>query len=324
MITSDWEKFSESYIAATAEQRSFIDSNIIPIFVRSTLQKQSIQTGIIRELVLFCSGKVLGISSDAELLAFIAQNGLDAQKITTTINAALSLFITESDYDNLSHQAITNDVRKNLFNAANPTQKYLAFSNQGKLTLADISSKFNLFDTDARKKVAILVTDIILGFYKIEDTVPLLQQELGVDARTAALFGADVLDFLAPLSNPNFVVPQDATDEETGVVPSTIAPEGSAPIALGSNYATNQNQPPLPVPTYQPAATPAIAPELHTMAMDATVARANYQPVAEPVYSSEQANLRQPLSDLPSYTNRVATSQNSTPIPPIEPPRWGV
>lgn len=323
MPSNNWEKFSEAYLTATPDQRVLLDGGLIPLYVRTALQKLAVPAQIIREIVLFCSSKVLAIGTHADLQTFITQNGLDAQKITAVVNTALSLFITESDYARLSHQTIAHDVRKNLFDTANTTQKYLAFSNQGKLALADIISKFNFLDVDTRKKVTILVTDIIFGFYKIEDTVPLLQQELMVDARTTALFGADVLDFLAPLTNPNFVVPVEASDEEAAVIPTTLASEQAVHMTPVSSYTTNQNQPPLPVATYQPAATPIIAPELHTMAMDANAARANYQPVIEAVYSSEQPVMRQPLSNLPSYTNGATAPQNSTPVPPIEPPRWG-
>jgi len=158
-----------------------------------------------------------------------------------------------------------------------------------------------------------LLGDIILGFYKIEDTVPLLQQELGIDAKTAALLGADVLDFLAPLSDPNFVVPVETEDAYMPVVVET-----PAPLTPAASYAAVQNQAPVTIP--QPI------PELHTMATDASVVRASYQPTAqpEPTYSSEQPIIRKPLSDTPSYANgTVAPTPHSAAIPPIEPPRWG-
>ncbi len=321
MPSNNWEKFSEAYLTATSEQREFLDSGLIPQYVRNTLQKLSVAPGIIRELVLFCSSKILTIGSDTDLQTFIVQNNLDTQKITAVVNAALSLFITDSDYDRLSHQTITHDVRKNLFTGANDTQKYLAFSNEGKLALADILSAFAINDIDSRKKVVILITDIIFGFYKVADTVPLIQQELGADARTAALLGADVLGFLAPLSDPNFVVPKEEGEE--GIEVAKPSPEPTIHLAPVSSYAVSQSQPQATAPTYQPAPTPAVAPELHTMAMDANAARSNYQPTAEATYSSEQPVTRQPLSDLPSYTNGATQPQNSTPVPPIEPPRWG-
>ncbi len=79
--------------------------------------------------------------------------------------------------------------------------------------------------------VLLLVGDIVLGFYRVEDTVPLLQQELGLDPRTAALLGADIIDFLAPLSDPDWQPPTTETRDVTSNIPKT--PEVSSPEPKG-------------------------------------------------------------------------------------------
>jgi hypothetical protein len=203
------------------------------------------------------------------------------------------------------------------YNIASAKQRYLFDDTAGDILLSQIAEKFHITDPAAKKHFFSTVSDIILGFYRIEDTVPLLQQELKTDAKTAALMGAEVLDYLAPLSDPNFVIPAEIPDLPLADI-STHTPEL---IAIPQSIPVNTYAVPAATPI---PATPVIAPELHTMAMDANDARSNYQPTAEPVYSSEQPVIRQPLSDLPSYTNGAAQPQNSTPVPPIEPPRWGV
>ena len=178
-------------------------------------------------------------------------------------------------------------------------------------------------DQDIRFDTYNLVGDIILGFYKVEDTVPLLQQELGLNAKTAALLGADVLDFLAPLSDPTFVVPTEEPEEVEQVEEIVTNEMESVVSHLHTTPATSQ---PVvtPVVSYRP---PTTTPSVHTMATDATAARAGYQSAIEiePTYRSEQPDMRKTLSDLPSYANPSNTMpQSSTPKPPIDPPRWGV
>ena len=201
---------------------------------------------------------------------------------------------------------IDNDTFQQIFEHATPVQKFLITSSESGGSLFALAQKHQLTNPETYNKFAITVGDIVLGFYKVADTVPLLQQELNIDARAAALLGADVLDFLSPLSDKDFVVKIDSLSDDTFLVP---APQSETAIQH---------------PIGSAPATPTNAPELHTMAMDAHAARENYQPAAEPVYSSEQPALRPPLSDLPSYTSGATTPQNSTPLPPIEPPRWGV
>ncbi len=158
----------------------------------------------------------------------------------------------------------------------------------------------------------LLVGDIILGFYRIEDTVPLLQQELGLDPKTAALLGAEVLEFLAPLSDPNWQPPAEEEMEDTpgeGEVPVV-----AATVPASTTTATTKTTETTPVIPTTP--TP-----LHTMAADMATLRQSPTPApsylgaptpVETVYRSEQPPLRQTLSDLPTY--------QSPSTPPVQPP----
>ena len=170
--------------------------------------------------------------------------------------------------------------------------------------------------------------DIILGFYRTEDTVPLLQQELGIDATTAGLLGADVLEFLAPLSDPTFVVPEeeDAETEETIVSTPIPAPSthSSATFYIPPSSVSIPVTGATPIPTEE---VPHV-PEIRTMASDMARSpeRTSYEPIADvetPVYTSEQPPVRTPLSDLPAYTSTPDAKPTTPPATSIETPRWG-
>jgi hypothetical protein len=110
---------------------------------------------------------------------------------------------------------IEHAIRISQYKTANHAQHYLTSNLEASKKLFSIAQRYDLHIRDEVYKIfATTVGDIILGFYKIEDTVPLLQQELGLDPRTAALLGADVLDFLAPLSDPNWQPPVEETEYE--------------------------------------------------------------------------------------------------------------
>jgi hypothetical protein len=184
-------------------------------------------------------------------------------------------------------------------------------------TIDALCQKNGIVDEVAIETCHSLLGDINLGFYKIGDTVPLLQQELKIDARTAALLGADVIDFLTKVSDSNFIIPNE-----------TLPPAADT-VTIATDRPESTTWTP-PVSTAQPIAspyvpTPNVAPEIHTMASDANAARAQFEPVTEPVYSSEQPVIRKNLSDTPSYATPFDQApRDTTPKAPIEPPRWGV
>jgi hypothetical protein len=206
---------------------------------------------------------------------------------------------------------ITREYRNELLSHVKPVQLYLYESPSAGGNLLDMAQKYQLTAVADYRKFALTVGDIILGFYKIEDTVPLLQQELGIDAKTAALLGAEVLDFLAPLSDPNWQPPVE-TDE----VENISIPENQAMV-------TNQS-------AINPEPVSSILPELRTMAADMEEGRSPVRStfnavtaVDEPVYVSTQPTIEKPTPDAPSYAAPLYQPPKPNVDAPLEKPRWG-
>ncbi len=240
---------------------------------------------------------------------------------------------------------ITQEIRKEASGQQTHAQQFLYKHPSSGGKLFSIAQIYNLSSEESYVIFASTVGDIILGFYKIEDTVPLLQQELELDAKTAALLGADVLDFLAPLSDPNWQPPVEVemSDDELVFPASNSADTATTEISAGVSAIPESilaTAPPQPTPNFiipanlvarvAPApAQPLLVPELHTMASDATLARSpersSFQPsvVEEVIHSSTQPEFRSKLSDLPAYTSKAPDNiPSASPITP-EPPRWG-
>lgn len=148
------------------------------------------------------------------------------------------------------------EIRKKVYSQISDKQKYFyEHPTSGGLLLA-ITQKYDLYHDDVYAVFATTVGDIILGFYKIQDTVPLLQQELGLDPRTAALLGADVLDFLAPLSDPNWQPPVEEMEADEDEMEDEDVNE-YAPADNMDDYSTQENIPnPLPITNNQPNKVP--------------------------------------------------------------------
>lgn len=184
-----------------------------------------------------------------------------------------------------------------VFRNCSEVQKY-HYAHVG--NLLEISEKLDKYHIDKNlyDKMEDTIGDIILGFYKIEDTVPLLQQELGIDPRTAALLGADVLEFLAPLSDPTW---QPPVEEETLPVPE------QSPVSVAPAVVSIPNEP-------EP---------LRTMRSDMDEVREHipsYQPTAapEPVHQSSQPS----LSSVPSYTTPGSIPPSLGTKPVDSRPKW--
>lgn len=244
------------------------------------------------------------------------------------------------------------EIRKKVYSQILDKQKYLYENPTSGGLLFALARKYDLLQGEVYKTFAVTVGDIILGFYKIEDTVPLLQQELGLDPRTAALLGADVLDFLAPLSDPNWQPPAEAADGDEEILNDdtyqfSVAEENNPELTNSVAEQTpsltpaDNNTPP---PVYEPLSSPVTAvsspipkppqppnPALHTMASDMEATRRADQSELmttpslnlehTPTYISQnQDSLRRPLSDTPTYT--PAPTQTTLPSHNIEPPRW--
>ena len=159
-----------------------------------------------------------------------------------------------------------------------------------------------------------LIGDIILGFYKIEDTVPLLQQELGLDAKTAALLGAELLDFLAPLSDPNWRPPVEEADDLTDIGIASF----SAPRTVGNLVETAQIVKEPELPTLRTMAA--------DMAEERSPVRSTFNAAAsidEPVYISTQPTIEKKAPDAPSYSSPLYQTPKPNIEAPLEKPRWG-
>lgn len=187
-------------------------------------------------------------------------------------------------------------------------------------------------------KFAITVGDIILGFYKIEDTVPLLQQELGLDPKTAALLGAEVLEFLAPLSDPNWQPPVEADENEVAgesetvqeALVSRIPVKAPAPVTETSSAV-------IQAPTEAVVSTIAAQAPIQTFASDMAAVRngtpahttvpayeptPTYSATPEPVYQSTQPAARPNLGNIPSYATPSAPAMPPPTPPAPDRPRW--
>jgi len=204
---------------------------------------------------------------------------------------------------------IDKTIVRDVYKKASSKQAYLSTSRFSDKKIFSLSIKFNL-DEEQHSTLARTVCHIILGFYKVEDTVPLLQQELKIDAKTAALLGAEVIDFLAPLSDPQWVPPVAVADEDGA---EEVAEADTAPAAA-LILPVKQASTPVLAPALEPAPTPSQLAELaapvvlHTFAGDLATVRhdppPSYQPspaLTEPTYSSSQPVLRSSLSSIPNY-----------------------
>lgn len=310
-MQSHWEKLQESYNNAPKEARDFVDGLSIVRFIESLGKNLEIT----RDLIFGCNLKILTEITDTELISYISStlsNYSDSLKI---INAGSSLFISEKEYIKLSSPSINSELRKNLINSCSEPAKYLS-SDKNRVKLLKFAIEKQIFNPPILKKYLVLISDIILGFYKIEDTVPLLQQELGLDAKTSALLGADVLDFLAPLSDPNWLPP---TEEDDVPVNTTFEPSPATEETL-----------PTASPGVQTASAATELPELRTMAADMIEGRSPVRntfnaaaTIDEPVYVSTQPTIEKPAPEAPSYSAPLYQVPKPNVDAPLEKPRWG-
>ncbi len=195
---------------------------------------------------------------------------------------------------------VTKEIRNEVFDTASDVVQFLYSSGVSGAKQKDIAHKFLLDTPDVYKKFALTVGDLILGFYKIEDTIPLLQQELEIDQATAEKLGAEVLVFLAPLSDPTWQPPTDEDDENTDNSDLTTN-EVSVAIPSTPQASTQIHEP----DHYEPI----IIPEIRTMAADMAIerspARSTFNAateIDEPVHISSQPTLEKKVVDVPTYS----------------------
>ena len=210
---------------------------------------------------------------------------------------------------------VTSELRRQVAGQASVVQLWLYGSDEAAEKLDQITNKYDLTETAIKSKFVVTVANIVLGFYRVADTVPLLQQELGLSPRTAAILGADVLDFLAPLSDPSWKPPQDElVPEELLEIPAMPIPSAvavpTAPYTQIFKSLSSQPAPVNPTPNYIAPPAPVIsAPQPTSLHF-------------EPVHTAQsQDTLRQPLSQIPSYNNQPAPKTD--PVNIETPPQWG-
>jgi hypothetical protein len=245
---------------------------------------------------------------------------------------------------------LTKEIRNEYYNKSSASKKYFYSSSETGTKLLSIAQKYDLRHDDTYKKFAITVGDIILGFYRPEDTVPLLQQELKLDPRTAALLGADVLEFLAPLSDPNWKPPFEDTEtqESISLEPNfqarplqKIPTSSSIPVTvtqeeIGDNIVLRPNTTHTPVaidniavhsliPNPEPTHTVQSPPTINTQSSPFDTPRPTPPPPPtyehnEPTHQSNQPFIHRQIADTPSY-NEMPTPKTPPSIP-HNTPRW--
>lgn len=255
------------------------------------------------------------ILSDYELTeALVADCGLgmnEALRITKSILSTMPPEMLEaqrSAYAELmkNDNPIDEKTRRDIIATQPERQKLVYLYAKTNPHLRVLLEQFALPEEQVETGI-ILLGDIVLGFYKTEDTVPLLQQELGLDPKTAALLGAEVLEFLTSITNPNWQPPADTprvSKTPINQVPLKAPAEfvAPAPTPVESSLIVE------PTPIYQP--TPAgymSAPS----------------PAPAPVYQSTQPTPAPvPLSTIPSYTPAPTPPTPAAPAPAPDRPKW--
>jgi hypothetical protein len=205
---------------------------------------------------------------------------------------------------------ITNDIRVNQYKRASQAQYYLTSNIEAGLNLRNIAQKYDLHQDEAYKKFAVTVGDIILGFYKIEDTVPLLRQELGIDMAIAERLGADVLVFLAPLSDPNWQPPVDEDREDSAGTETTATTVQSVTPTVNE----------VATPRGETVAFVPIKSSLDTSPLNPFIDKSSPLPL-ESHDISVAADQVPPTSQIPAYEPAPRATSANPPIPIIEAPR---
>ena len=96
--------------------------------------------------------------------------------------------------------SITEEQREQAFETANSTQQSLYDDHDSALRIGAMVTKYDL--SHVRIEFVIAIGDVILGLVPQEKLPDLLIERLQITRPEAMRVTADVLDFLAPLSNP--------------------------------------------------------------------------------------------------------------------------
>lgn len=302
----DWEKFQAAYQQATLTERLFIDSNMIKKLIDHDLP--ALQQEEKAYLILRTAYVSLSVTNVPKLPENFS---LPEEKIETLTNAWIKY--RSFDFEDVQDSAnkigqIDSKTRRSVFALAKPVQKYLLTDIKQYQDLYILAEKYSLnTDSDLYQRFCITIYDIILGFYNIADTEPLLIQELGIDPATAQALTQDVLEFLAPLSDPNWQPPaEEGALTAPEVMPSEASPATTKPMEAPANTADTA-----------PGAVESVAdtmPQIRTMQSDMQYHNDIAPlPTTDTVYRSEQDSVRGPLADTPQYTDSSPTEEQ----------RWG-
>ena len=183
----------------------------------------------------------------------------------------------------------TEEQREQAYEASSEVQKYLYEGQRSGQALYDIGKNRGLVDVEVRMQFLIGVGDVILGLVPQSQLPQLLIERLGLTQADAMRLTADVLDFLAPLSDSGVAV---ATR-----IPINQPMTATEPASLETVVASEQNQPPTPESVdslaAEIAATEASFHQLQpirTMASDMNSLRSTEEPVHQGVSQNTLLN----------------------------------
>lgn len=208
---------------------------------------------------------------------------------------------------------LNNEIRLQAYRNATPVQQYLFGNFDTGQILVKIGKKYSNSNDTFLDNYIVLVGDTILGFFKINDVIPLLQQELDLDLSAAEKLGAEVLEFLAPLSDPDWQPPLNENSETTLVTNEPVATVSTLSVQEeGSDESMHES-----------VAIPEIRTMAGDMAHERTPDRSTFNAAAdfeEPAYVSTQPIIEKKVTDVPSFSS----PQYSLPKPdsPATDSRW--
>ncbi|MES2966377.1 MAG: hypothetical protein V4668_01160 [Patescibacteria group bacterium] len=272
-ITIDF--FSKNYDLNNSEKVNF--ENSLLLYLLLFINKYELIELIIKNCNISISDAIYIVKTITDSLP---------QEMETQMSFNINLLTEETG------APIEDTIRNSTLNNASDAQLFKYFVCKTNKNLA------NLVSGDLSDKLAQLAGDIILGFYKIDDVIALLQQELELDSITATKVGGKIQEFLIPLSNPNWEPPVEDTEEV-------------AELAQADRIQST----PEPVTTVrEQSAIPEIRTMASDMAQERSPARTTFNAVAdidEPIYVSTQPTLERTAVSVPTYTESIPAKSDT-------------
>jgi hypothetical protein len=106
----------------------------------------------------------------------------------------------------------TDIERDKSYSVATAAQRYLYSHPDSGAALLALAKTYHITDPDNYRTFAILVGDIVLGLLPLQEVGSKLSSELNLTSDISNALTRDLLDFLAPLSDPSWQIPQETTD----------------------------------------------------------------------------------------------------------------